>query len=78
MFEKASLEGRDSIAITNGQIQANRYDAMTDEDKEGLKKFYDTIVYDQLNKIAKEYGVELETIDMENPDDIEGGLKKKS
>ena len=77
MFEKASLEGRDSIAITNGQIQANRYDAMTDEDKEGLKKFYDTIVYDQLNKIAKEYGVELETIDMENPDDIEGGSEKE-
>jgi hypothetical protein len=77
MFEKASLEGRDSIAITNGQIQANRYDAMTDEDKEGLKKFYDTIVYDQLNKIAKEYGVELETIDMENPNDIEGGSEKE-
>tara|TARA_R110002073_G_scaffold249804_1_gene412578 strand:- start:21 stop:2420 length:2400 start_codon:yes stop_codon:yes gene_type:complete len=77
MIEKASLEGRDSIAITNGQIQANRYDAMTDEDKEGLKKFYDTIVYDQLNKIAKEYGVELETIDMENPDDIEGGSEKE-
>ena len=77
MIEKASLEGRDSIAITNGQIQANRYDAMTDEDKEGLKKFYDTIVYDQLNKIAKEYGVELETIDMENPNDIEGGSEKE-
>ena len=77
MFEKASLEGRDSIAITNGQIQANRYDAMTDEDKEGLKKFYDTIVYDQLNKIAKEYNVELETIDIQNPDDIEGGSEKE-
>ena len=77
MFEKASLEGRDSIAITNGQIQANRYDAMTDKDKEGLKKFYDTIVYDQLNKIAKEYNVELETINMQNPDDTEGGSEKE-
>jgi len=77
MIEKASSEGRDSIAITNGQIQANRYDAMTDEDKEGLKKFYDTIVYDQLNKIAKEYGVKLETINMQNPDDIEGGSEKE-
>jgi len=77
MIEKAVLDGRDSIAITNGQIQANRYDAMTDEDKEGLKKFYDTIVYDQLNKIAKEYGVELETINIQNPDDIEGGSEEE-
>jgi len=60
MIEKAVLDGRDSIAITNGQIQANRYDAMREEEKEGLKKFYDEIVLKQLEKIANKYNVKLE------------------
>ena len=64
MIRKAVKDGRDSIAITNGQIQYNRYEAMGDEERQGLKKFYDTFVYDQLNKIAKNYGVELERIDI--------------
>ena len=64
MIEKAVLDGRDSIAITNGQIQANRYDAMGEEEKEGLKKFYDEIVFKQLEKIADKYNVELERIDI--------------
>ena len=68
MIEKASSEGRDSIAITNGEIQAGRYDAMGAEEKKGLKKFYDEIVYKQLEKIAKEYGVKLETINIQDPE----------
>jgi len=64
MIRKAVKDGRDSIAITNGQIQYNRYEAMDEERKQGLKKFYDTFVYDQLNKIAKNYGVKLERIDI--------------
>ena len=64
MVRKAVKDGRDSIAITNGQIQYNRYEAMGAEERQGLKKFYDTFVYDQLNKIAKNYGVELERIDI--------------
>ena len=64
MIEKAVLDGRDSIAITNGQIQANRYEAMDQEKKEGLKKFYDKIVFKQLEKIANKYNVELERIDI--------------
>ncbi len=54
----------DSIAITNGQIQANRYDAMGEEEKEGLKKFYDEIVLKQLEKIADKYNVKLERVDI--------------
>jgi len=64
MIRKAVKDGRDSIAITNGQIQYNRYEAMEEKEKKGLKKFYDTFVYDQLNKIAKNYGVKLERIDI--------------
>tara|TARA_Y100001938_G_scaffold150906_1_gene244303 strand:+ start:571 stop:3621 length:3051 start_codon:yes stop_codon:yes gene_type:complete len=64
MIEKAVLDGRDSIAITNGQIQANRYDAMGKEEKQGLKKFYDEIVFKQLEKISDKYNVKLETIDI--------------
>jgi len=64
MIRKAVKDGRDSIAITNGQIQYNRYEAMGDEERQGLKKFYDTFVYDQLNKIAKNYNVKLERIDI--------------
>jgi len=64
MIEKAVLDGRDSIAITNGQIQANRYEAMGKEEKQGLKKFYDEIVFKQLEKISDKYNVELERIDI--------------
>ena len=64
MIEKAVLDGRDSIAITNGQIQANRYDAMGKEEKQGLKKFYDEIVFKQLEKISDKYNVKLERIDI--------------
>ena len=64
MIKKAVIDGRDSIAVTNGQIQYNRYPEMSEEQREGLKKAYDTFVYDQLNKIAKKYGVELERIDI--------------
>jgi|LULW01.1.fsa_nt_gb hypothetical protein len=64
MIEKAVIDGRDSIAITNGQIQANRYDAMGEEEKEGLKKFYDEIVLKQLEKIADKYNVKLERVDI--------------
>jgi hypothetical protein len=68
MIEKAILDGRDSIAITNGQIQANRYDAMGEDEKKGLKKFYDEIVFKQLEKISDKYNVKLERIDIEDPD----------
>ena len=64
MIKKATVDGRDSIAITNGEIQYNRYPAMQEKEKQGLKKFYDTIVYDQLKKIADKYGASLERIDI--------------
>ena len=71
MIRKAVKDGRDSVAITNGQIQYNRYEAMEEKDKQGLKKFYDTFVYDQLNKIAKNYGVELEKINIGDTEQAE-------
>lgn len=64
MIEKAILDGRNSIAITNGEIQANRYEAMGKEEKQGLKKFYDEIVFKQLEKISDKYNVKLERIDI--------------
>jgi hypothetical protein len=79
MIEKAVLDGRDSIAITNGQIQANRYDAMGEEEKEGLKKFYDEIVLKQLEKIADKYNVKLERVDIseleEDPQDKQDAIQ---
>jgi len=65
MIQKAVIDGRDGIAITNGQIQYNRYPQVTEEVRQGLKKAYDTSVYDQLNKIAKKYNIKLEIIDIE-------------
>ena len=62
MLKEATDLGLDSIGITNGQIQYDRYDAQSDEDKEGLKKFYDEIVFAQFKKIADKYNVELERI----------------
>jgi hypothetical protein len=64
MIKKAVEKDLDSIGITNGQIQYDRYDGQPIEDKEGLKKFYDEIVFKQLEKIANKYGVELETVEL--------------
>ena len=69
MIKKAVYDGRDSIAITNGQIQFDRYDGMDRENAEGLKKFYDDIVALQLEKIAKNYNVKTEKISIENPEE---------
>jgi hypothetical protein len=72
MIKKATHDGRDSIAITNGNIQLNR------SKQEGNKKFYDNIVLPQLKKIAKQYGVKVETINIE-PDKylkLQENLKK--
>ena len=72
MIKKATNDGRDSIAITNGNIQLNR------SKRQGNKKFYDNIVLTQLEKIAKSYGVKVETINIE-PDKylkLQENLKK--
>lgn len=74
MIEKAVLNGRDSIAITNGQVHSNRYEAMGKEEKKGLKKFYDDIVFKQLEKISDKYNVELERTDIsegEAPEELQ-------
>ena len=65
MIQKAVIDGRDGIAITNGQIQYNRYPQVTEEVRQGLKKVYDTTHYDQLKKIAEKYNIKLEIIDIE-------------
>jgi hypothetical protein len=64
MIKKAVEKDLDSIGITNGQIQFDRYEGQPIEDKEGLKKFYDEIVYKQLEKIADKYNVKLETVEL--------------
>ena len=64
MIKKAVEKDLDSIGITNGQIQYDRYEGQSGEDKEGLKKFYDEIVFKQLEKVANKYGVELETVEL--------------
>ena len=62
MIKEATDLGLDSIGITNGQIQYDRYDGQREDKKEGLKKFYDETVFAQFKKIADKYNVELETI----------------
>ena len=57
LIKEAVLNGTDSIGITNGQIQGDRYEGQGDEESEGLKNFYDKIVIPQLEKIAQQYGV---------------------
>jgi hypothetical protein len=68
MIKKATADGLDSIAVTNGQIQINHYRGQAREDSEGLKYFYDSIVTPQLKKIAKKYGAEIEEIVVTNDD----------
>ena len=70
MIKKAVEKDLDSIGITNGQIQYDRYAGQPIEDKEGLKKFYDEIVFKQLEKVAKKYGVELETVELPGKSEV--------
>jgi hypothetical protein len=62
MIKEATDLGLDSIGITNGQIQYDRYDGQREDKKEGLKKFYDETVFAQFKKIADKYNIELERI----------------
>ena len=71
LIDKAIKEGRDSIAFTNGQIQYNRYPNETEANRQGLKKFYKRVVYDQANKFAKEYNFELENLTIPNKESSE-------
>ena len=68
LIKEAVLNGTDSIGITNGQIQGDRYEGQAEKDAEGLKKFYDKIVIPQLEKIAKKYGVITESININEPE----------
>ena len=70
MIKKAVEKNLDSIGITNGQIQYDRYTGQPIEDKEGLKKFYDEIVYKQLEKVADKYNVKLETVELPGKGEI--------
>ena len=62
MIKEATNLGLDSIGVTNGQIQYDRYDGQREDKKEGLKKFYDETVFAQFKKIADKYNIELERI----------------
>ena len=70
MIKKAVEKNLDSIGITNGQIQYDRYTGQPIKDKEGLKKFYDEIVYKQLEKVADKYNVKLETVELPGKGEI--------
>jgi hypothetical protein len=70
MIKKAVEKNLDSIGITNGQIQYDRYTGQPIKDKEGLKKFYDEIVYKQLEKVADKYNVKLETVKLPGKGEI--------
>ena len=58
-IKNAALQGLDSIAITNGNIQFNR------SKEKGNKIHYDEGVLGQLKKIAKKYKLELDFIPIE-------------
>ena len=57
MIKEAIAAGADSIGITNGQIQADRYEGQDPDKAEGLKKAYDEIFYPLIIKQAKQDGV---------------------
>jgi hypothetical protein len=70
LIKEAVLNGTDSIGITNGQIQGDRYEGQGDAESDGLKKFYDNIVIPQLEKIAEQYGVkdQVERVTISEPE----------
>lgn len=76
LIKEAAILGTDSIGITNGQIQADRYEGQDDEESKGLKNFYDKIVIPQLEKIAKQNGVEIERVSISDPEFSEEDDKK--
>jgi len=63
-IKKAIDKNADSIAFTNGNIQTNRYQGMGSEEQQGMKYFYDNIVKNKFDKLAKKYGVEIEEISL--------------
>ena len=73
MIKEAIKAGADSIGITNGQIQGDRYEGQDPEKAEGLKKAYKEIFYPLVVKQAKQDGVEnlIEAINIREPEPSE-------
>lgn len=65
-IKKAIDKNADSIGFTNGNIQTNRYQGMGSKEQQGMKYFYDNIVKNKFDKLAKKYGVEIEEISLRN------------
>lgn len=62
-IKKAIDEGADSIGFVSGNVHTNRYEhGMGSEEQQGLNYFYDNIVKKRFEKIAKQYGVEIEEV----------------
>tara|TARA_R100000655_G_scaffold2328_2_gene9365 strand:- start:133 stop:2499 length:2367 start_codon:yes stop_codon:yes gene_type:complete len=62
-IKKAISEGADSIGFVSGNVHTNRYEhGMGSEEQQGLNYFYDNIVKKRFEKIAKQYGVEIEEV----------------
>ena len=61
-IKKAIDESADSIGFVSGNVHSNRYRGMGPEEAQGLDYFYNNIVKKKFEKIAKQYGVEIEEI----------------
>ena len=61
-IKKAIDERADSIGFVSGNVHSNRYQGMGSEEAQGLNYFYDNIVKKRFEKIAKQYGVEIEEV----------------
>ena len=71
MIHHAAENGYDSIAITPGEAQADRYGLTDPKKRKGMKGFYDKMIPDFLNQFGKKYGAQVGTM----PLPIEGGIE---
>lgn len=64
MIREASEKGYDAISWSPGEVQNKRYSGRGIKEEEGMKEFYDKILVNKVNQLAKKFGGKVEEKDL--------------
>lgn len=68
----AARQGDDYLGITPSSVQVRRYaQGLSESDKQGMQHVYDKIYPSQLEKLARQYGIGMEDVELQTSDKID-------
>lgn len=68
----AARQGDDYLGITPSDVQIRRYaQGLSESDKQGMQHVYDKIYPSQLEKLARQYGIGMEDVELQTSDAVD-------